>query len=68
MTQFAYFPESSCLCSNQCFHLTQARTAPGMPSPYIPEWRGRFEDTARTWHTVEACDGHRADLDAVQRP
>jgi hypothetical protein len=24
-------------------------------------------DGAGKWHTVGACDGHRADLDAVQR-
>ena len=35
--------------------------------PYLTEWRGRFKDAAGKWHTVEACDGHRADLDAVQR-
>jgi hypothetical protein len=35
--------------------------------PYLTEWRGRFQDAAGKWHTVEACDGHRADLDAVRR-
>jgi hypothetical protein len=27
----------------------------------------RWEDAAGKWLTVEACDGHRADLDAVQK-
>jgi len=36
-------------------------------STFLTEWRGRFKDTAGRWHTVEACNGHRADLDAVQR-
>jgi hypothetical protein len=35
--------------------------------PYVIESQGRFKDNARKWHTVEACRGHRADLDAVQR-
>jgi hypothetical protein len=34
--------------------------------PYVTEWRGRWQDGAGKWHTVEACDGHTADLDAVQ--
>ena len=33
----------------------------------LTPWRGRFKDAAGKWHTVEACKGHRADLDAVQR-
>lgn len=35
--------------------------------PYITVWRGRFKDGAGKWHTVEACEGRRADLDSVQR-
>jgi hypothetical protein len=35
--------------------------------PYAIEWRGRFQDGNGKWHTVEACDGHRADLTGVQR-
>jgi hypothetical protein len=35
--------------------------------PYVTEWRGRFKDGTGKWHTIEACDGHRADLDAVRR-
>jgi hypothetical protein len=35
--------------------------------PHLMLWRGRFKDGAAKWHTVKACDGHRADLDAVQR-
>lgn len=35
--------------------------------PHPTEWRGRFRDRAGKWHTVESCDGHRADLEAVQR-
>jgi hypothetical protein len=34
---------------------------------YLMVLRGRFKDGAGKWHTVEACDGHRADLDAVQQ-
>jgi hypothetical protein len=33
----------------------------------VIEWRGWFKDNAARWHTVEAAQGHRADLDAVQR-
>jgi hypothetical protein len=29
------------------------------------ERRGRFKDNAGKWHTVEAGNGHRADLDSV---
>jgi hypothetical protein len=29
---------------------------------YATKWRGGFQDAAGKWHTVEACDGHRADL------
>jgi hypothetical protein len=27
----------------------------------------RFEDAAGRWHTVEACNRHRAEQDGVQR-
>jgi len=43
------------------------RTGHAQHCPYLTEWRGRFKDGAGKWHTVEACGGHRADLDAVQR-
>lgn len=33
--------------------------------PYLTIWRGRFQGGAGTWHTVEARDGHRADLTSV---
>jgi len=35
--------------------------------PSLTPWRGRFKDASGKWRTVEACKGHRADLDAVQR-
>jgi hypothetical protein len=35
--------------------------------PYLTEWRGRFKDGAGNCDTVDACDGHRADLNSVQR-
>lgn len=47
-----------------------ARTGQAMlrHCPLLTEWRWcRFKDNAGRWHTVEACDGHWADLDAVQR-
>ena len=42
-------------------------TGHGEDRPSLTPWRGRFKDAAGKWHTVEAYEGHRADLDAVQR-
>ena len=56
------------LLSERCFRMIQENgTGHAQHCPYITEWRGRFRDGAGKWHTVEACQGHRADLDAVQR-
>src|ERR1700674_4367205 len=63
-------PTESCnLLSERCLRMIQAQDGTGHAQhcPYITEWRGRFKDAAGRWHTIEACDGHRADLDAVQR-
>jgi len=64
-----HYAEAFCLLSEQCFRLIQAEDGTGHARhcPYLTEWRGRFKDNAGRWHTVEACDGHRADLDSVQR-
>jgi hypothetical protein len=57
------------LLSKQCFRMIRAGNGTGHAQhcPYLTEWRGRFKDRAGKWHTVEACNGHRADLDSVQR-
>ena len=64
-----HYAECFYLLSERCFRMIQAENGTGHAQhcPYITEWRGRFKDNAGNWHTVEACDGHRADLDAVQR-
>ena len=45
--------------------LAEAGTGHAQHCPYVTGWRGRFQDQAGKWHTVEACDGYRADLDAA---
>jgi hypothetical protein len=57
------------LQSERCFRMIQAKNGTGHAQhcPYATEWRGRFKDGAGKWHSVKACDGHRADLDSVQR-
>jgi hypothetical protein len=57
------------LLSERCFERIQAEDGTGHAQhcPYLTEWRGRWKDGTCKWHTVEACDGHRADLDSVQR-
>jgi hypothetical protein len=64
-----HYAESFCLLSGSCFRMIHAHNGTGHAQhcPYITEWRGRFQDKVGKWHTVEACQGHRADLDAVQR-
>jgi hypothetical protein len=64
-----HYAESFCCLAGQCFRMIQAEDGTGHAQhcPYLLEWRGRFKDTAGKWHAVEACDGHRADLDSVQR-
>ncbi len=64
-----HYAEAFCLTSESCFRLIQAEDGTGHAQhcPYLIEWRGRFKDNAGKWHTVEACQGHRADLDSVQR-
>ena len=69
MNQLAHYAESFCLTSGSCFRMIQAEDGTGHAQhcPYLIEWRGRFKDNAGKWNTVESCQGHRADLDAVQR-
>ncbi len=64
-----HYANAFCLTSESCFRLIQAENGTGHAQhcPYLTVWRGRFKDGAGRWHTVEVCDGHRADLDAVQR-
>jgi hypothetical protein len=57
-------------CSTMgCFRMIQDEDGTGHAQhcPYRTIWRGRFKDAAGKWHTVISCDGHRADLDSVQR-
>ena len=69
MAQLAHYCEAFSLESKRCFRLILAEDGTGHAQhcPYITEWRGRFQDRAGNWHTVESCEGHRADLDSVQR-
>ena len=64
-----HYAEAFCLLSGQCFRLIEAENGTGHAQhcPYLTVWRGRFKDGGGKWHAVESCDGHRADLDAVQR-
>jgi hypothetical protein len=64
-----HYANAFCLLSRQCFRLIQAEDGTGHAQhcPYLTKWRGRFQDAAGKWHTVEACGGHRADLVSVQR-
>lgn len=64
-----HYAESFCCLAGQCFRMIQAEDGTGHAQhcPYLIEWRGRFKDDAGKWHTIEACDGHRADLGSVQR-
>ena len=56
------------LLSERCFRMIQAEDGTGHAQhcPYFTEWRGRLKDEAGKWHTVEAGDGHQADLDSAQ--
>ena len=69
LTSVDHYAEAFYLTSGCCFRLIQAEDGTGHAQhcPYFIEWRGRFKDNAGRWHTVEACRGHRADLDAVLR-
>ena|SRR5271167_2217619 len=64
-----HYCQAFSLQSGRCFRLIQAEDGTGHAQhcAYLAEWRGRFKDAAGKWHTLEACDGHRTDLDAVQR-
>ena len=64
-----HYANCFCLLSNQCFRMIQAGDGTGHAQHclYLTERRGRFRDRPGKWHTVEACDGHGADLDTVQR-
>jgi len=62
-----HYAQAFSLQSEQCFRFIQHDTGHAQHCRYLTEWHGRFKDGAGKWHTVEACDGHRADLDAVRR-
>ncbi len=68
MGQIPHYCEAFYPQSRQCFRLIHAEDGTGHAQhcPYITEWRGRFQDRAGKWWTVESCNGHRADLDSVQ--
>lgn len=69
MAQLAHYAESFALISGRCFRFIQAEDGTGHAQhcPHMTAWRGRFQDAAGKWHTVCACEGHRADLTSVQR-
>jgi hypothetical protein len=63
-----HYANAFTLTPEHCFRMIHAEgTGHAQHCPYLMVWRGRFKDGAGRWHTVKACDGHRADLDAVQR-
>jgi hypothetical protein len=64
-----HYANAFTLTSEHCFRMVLAGDGTGHPRhcPDLTLWQGRFKDSAGKWHAVEACDGHRADLDAVQR-
>jgi hypothetical protein len=64
-----HYAECFSLGSGHCFRMIQNKNGTGHAQhcPYATVWRGRFQDNAGKWHTVTACDGHRADLSEVQR-
>ncbi len=68
LTELPHYAESFYFTFGERFRLIQAEDGSGHAQhcPGLPEWRGRFKDNAGRWHTVESCDGHRADLDSVQ--
>ena len=57
MARLAHYAESFCLTTGQCFRMIQAEDGTGHAQhcPYLPEWRGRFQDRAGKWHTVESA-------------
>ena len=61
--------EALCLLSERCFRFINAEDGTGHPQhcPSPTEWRGRLKHNAQKLHTVETCQGHWADLDAVHR-
>jgi hypothetical protein len=64
-----HYANAFCCSTNGCFRMIQAEDGTGHAQhcPYRTVWRGGFKDAAGKWHTVVSCDGHRADLDSVQR-
>jgi hypothetical protein len=62
-----HYAEAFCLTAGECFRFVHNGVGHASHCPNALVWRGRFKDGGGKWHTVESCDGHRADLDAVQR-
>jgi hypothetical protein len=63
-----HYANALTLTPEHCFRMIQAvGTGHAQHCPYLMVWRGRFKDGAGKWHTLKACDGHRANLDTVQR-
>jgi hypothetical protein len=62
MVRMAHYAESFCCLTGQCFRMIQAEDGTGHAQhcPYPSGWRGRFQDTAGKWWTVESCVGLRA--------
>jgi hypothetical protein len=61
-----HYAEAFGLPSQRRFRFIRHETGHPRHRPYITEWRGRFRDGSGTWHTFEAWDGHRTDLDALR--
>ena len=64
-----HYAECFSLRSGHCFRMIANENGTGHAQhcPYVTVWRGKFHDNAGKWHTVTACDEHRADLSEVQK-
>ncbi len=69
LARVEHYANCFAVTSGQCFRMIQAENGTGHAQhcPYLVVWRGRFQDGSGKWHTVCACEGHRADLTSVQR-
>jgi hypothetical protein len=70
MDHVDHYAEAFTVIPGQCFRMIQGKAGQqGAPThcPDPVEYRGNFIDAKGKHHEVEACNGHRADLDAVRR-
>ena len=71
MDHEGYYADAFFVAPGRCFRMVTSTEPGSQGSPdHCPEpieWRGRFQDRTGKWYRLESCDGHRADLDPVQR-